>query len=434
MNSRSQIMRKNVLIIDQNLSSKVLLLDFLRQKSFRLFTVSEGARALELLQCESFVCIFSDLAGIRALDRMKRHPLNVPLISFEEQDQKKQSSLVTATLKYPIQEEDLEAVLLEFVFQEEAVPMLVKSPSMKQVLKRVEKIAQSHSNVFIIGESGTGKEVVASRIHALSKRASFPFVKVNCAALPDTLIESEFFGHEKGAFTGAHVKRIGRFERADRGTLLLDEISEIPALLQAKLLRVVQEQELERLGGVEAFKVDVRLISTSNQNMQEALQQKRFREDLYYRLNVIPIFLPPLRERREDILPLAHWFLEQLCMRNQLAHKTLSSAAQEKLCHYSWPGNVRELRNVIEHSLVMADDVCIKEVLFDPSSQLKKPSESHHITLKALEKKHILATFKRNHCHQAKTARDLGISVRTLRNKFKLYRNEELVKRGKVGQ
>ena len=430
----SRIMRKNVLIIDKNLASKELLLELLRQKGFRLFTVSEAARALELLQRENFACIFSDLAGIRSLERMKRQPGTIPLISTENREQKKQRTSIAAVLKHPIQKEDFEAVLREWVFKEETIPMIAESRSMKQVLKRVEKIAQSHSNVFIVGESGTGKEVVAGKIHTLSKRASFPFIKVNCAALPDTLIESEFFGHEKGAFTGAHLKRIGRFERADRGTLLLDEISEIPAPLQAKLLRVVQEQELERLGGTEAFKVDVRLISTSNQNMQEALQQKRFREDLYYRLNVIPIFLPPLRERREDILPLANWFLQQICARNQLAHKTLSSAAQKTLYHYSWPGNVRELRNVIEHSLVMSDAPRIEEVLFDPSSCLKKTGELHHITLKALEKKHILATFKSNHYHQGKAAKELGISVRTLRNKLKLYRNEELFEGGKVGQ
>ncbi|MEM7175810.1 MAG: sigma-54 dependent transcriptional regulator [Chlamydiota bacterium] len=415
------MMTKSVLIIDKNLAARELLLELLRQKGFRLFTVSEGAGALELLQRENFACIFSDLAGIRSLKRMKRQPEAIPLIALEGGEQKKQQRSVAAALKHPVQKADLEAVLRQWVFREDAVPMIAESRPMKQILKRVEKIAQSHSNVFIIGESGTGKEVVASKIHALSKRAAFPFIKVNCAALPDTLIESEFFGHEKGAFTGAHLKRIGRFERADRGTLLLDEISEIPAALQAKLLRVVQEQELERLGGTEAFKVDVRLISTSNQNMQEALQQKRFREDLYYRLNVIPIFLPPLRERREDILPLANWFLQQICARNQLVDTTFSRAAREKLCQYSWPGNVRELRNVIEHSLVMSNAACIEEVLFDPSAQLKKPSDQQQMTLKALEKKHVLATFKRNNCHQGKTATALGISVRTLRNKLKLY-------------
>ena len=189
--------------------------------------------------------------------------------------------------------------------------IIAESPLMQKILKDVSTIAKSTSSVFVSGESGTGKEVIAQAIHRLSHRAGQAFIKVNCAAIPASLLESEFFGHEKGAFTGAINRRIGRFELADKGTLLLDEISEIPLELQPKLLRAVQEMEFERVGGTQHITVDVRLISTSNRLMKDAVEQKLFREDLYYRLNVVPIHLPPLRDRREDIIPLAEYFLQQ---------------------------------------------------------------------------------------------------------------------------
>ncbi|MFZ0564767.1 MAG: sigma-54 dependent transcriptional regulator, partial [Chlamydiales bacterium] len=214
-------------------------------------------------------------------------------------------------------------------------------------------------SVLIDGESGTGKEVIAGAIHAHSLRANRPFIRVNCAAIPDTLIESEFFGHEKGAFTGASSKHVGRFELADKGTLLLDEVTEIPITLQPKLLRVIQEQEFERVGGTKPVSVDVRLIATSNRNLKEAISEKIFREDLYYRLNVVPIHLPPLRERREEILPLVHHFLHKFCCKNKQKIKTLTPAAQKKLLEYHWPGNIRELANVIERVVVLDRDPII---------------------------------------------------------------------------
>ncbi len=186
---------------------------------------------------------------------------------------------------------------------------------MKKILENVKQIAKSNASVMITGESGTGKEVIAHAIHYSSPRVNKPFIRVNCAAIPDTLVESEFFGHEKGAFTGANTKRSGRFELAHEGTLLLDEITEVPIGLQAKLLRAIQEQEFERVGGSKPVKVDVRLVSTSNRMIQEAIKDKVLREDLYYRLNVVPIHIPPLRERKEDIIPLAEFFLAKLCRR-----------------------------------------------------------------------------------------------------------------------
>lgn len=305
--------------------------------------------------------------------------------------------------------------------------LIAESVWMKQILSDVNKIAKSSASVFISGESGTGKEVIAHAIHAQSQRTAHPFIKVNCAAIPPPLLESEFFGHEKGAFTGAINKKPGRFELADKGTLLLDEISEIPLELQAKLLRAVQEMEFERVGGVTPVHVDVRLISTSNRSMKEAVEQKIFREDLYYRLNVVPIHLPPLRERKEDILPLAEFFLKNLCKENQKPIKILSSNAKQKLLAHNWPGNIRELANVIERSIVMntvdfleAHQIYLE--LFCPIKEAPISLSNPGITLAEMEKRLILETLARENNNRTKTAKTLGISIRTLRNKLHAYR------------
>lgn len=231
--------------------------------------------------------------------------------------------------------------------------VIYKSPIMQQILAQVEQVAKSNASVFISGESGTGKEVIAQAIHDASLRHNNPYIKVNCAAIPETLMESEFFGHEKGAFTGASAKRLGRFELGNTGTLFLDEVTEIPISLQAKLLRAIQEKEFERVGGVKPVKVDVRIIATTNRDIKEAIQNKVIREDLYYRLNVVPIHLPALRERPEDIIPLADYFLERVSTENRFPLKTLSVSAKKKLQDYAFPGNVRELSNIIERAAVM---------------------------------------------------------------------------------
>ncbi|QVL58123.1 MAG: sigma-54-dependent Fis family transcriptional regulator [Simkaniaceae bacterium] len=411
---------KKVLIIEKELSSRELLFSLLKGKEFQLFTVEDGMSALELLQKRSFDLIFSDLKGIKTLDRSSRRPLGTPIIHLSDENDPSLKD-IDHVLKKPFSEKGVSLLLLHLL--EKAKPkktIIAESPRMKKILREVEKIAKSHSNVFIFGESGTGKEVIAGLIHSFSRRNAHPFIRVNCAALPDTLIESEFFGHEKGSFTGAHQKRIGRFERADKGTLLLDEVSEIPSILQAKLLRVVQEQEFERVGGTEAIHVDVRLVSTSNREMKEAIDEKTFRADLYYRLNVIPIYLPPLRERKEDILPLASHFLREVCERNQIPHKAFSKKAEEKLLGYSWPGNIRELRNVIEHGVVMDYSNIIEEehLLIDPKGS---EEELPIVTIKELEKKHILKMLEHLDGNRTQAAKALGISVRTLRNKLKEY-------------
>ena len=409
---------KQVLIIEKQLLKREKLSQLIKKKCIRLSSVEDGVGAVKLLQKSSFELIFSDLEGIQKLKRSKWWPLKIPLIQLKEKEDPHILE-VTHTLTFPFDAGEIQKIFQNI--KRHTCKIIAESDQMKQLLHKVKKVAQSHSNLFISGESGTGKEVIAGMVHALSKRASHPFIRVNCAALPDTLVESELFGHERGSFTGAFQRRIGRFELADPGTLLLDEISEIPIPLQAKLLRVVQEQEFERVGGTHPIQVDVRLISTSNRNMEEAIELNRFRKDLYYRLNVVPIHLPPLRERKEDILPLATHFLREVCDHNQIAMKTLSAHAQDKLFNYSWRGNIRELRNVIECGVVMdcADQIEACHLFVEEGSD--QAGYNHATSLKELEKQHILHTLR--HClgNRTKTAQILGISVRTLRNKLKTY-------------
>ncbi len=300
--------------------------------------------------------------------------------------------------------------------------LIAESPAMKRILQDLEKIARSSASIFISGESGTGKEVLASAIHQLSPRALAPFVKVNCAAIPETLVEAEFFGFERGSFTGALAKKIGRFELADGGTLFLDEVTEIPVLLQPKLLRAIQEQEFERVGGMRSIKVNIRFLAASNRNVQEALESKIFREDLYYRLNVFSILIPPLRERPEDIVPLAYHFLEKTCKENLKSPKKLSERAIQKLLKYPWPGNVRELANLIERTVVLDFDPLIDaEHLYLEIEKKTVPSIHVGMTLHELEKRLILDTLDTYHQNRTRAAEILGISVRTLRNKLHEY-------------
>jgi len=407
---------RQVLIIGQDLSKRERLSQLLKKEEVGISSVEDGIGALDLLQTRSFDLIFSDLQGIQRLKRSKLWPLKASLVHLKR-DEDPHILEIAQTLIPPLDAKKVKNFLQNI--KREHLKVIAESSQMKQVLHQVEKVAKSHSNIFISGESGTGKEIIAGMIHNLSKRATHPFVCVNCAALSDTLIESEFFGHEKGAFTGAFQKRIGRFELANLGSLLLDEVSEIPASLQAKLLRVVQEQEFERVGGMHSVHVDVRLISTSNRNMKETINLNNFRKDLYYRLNVVPIYLPPLRERKEDILPLAKYFLKEVCNTNQIPMKTLSAHAQNKLLNYSWAGNIRELRNVIEYGVVMNCSEQIEEEHLCIESD--SCSANPYITLKELEKQHILHTLQRWRGNRTKAAQILGISVRTLRNKLKLY-------------
>lgn len=410
---------KTSLLIAKDESSFHLLETFLKTKQIQV------KRSKNLcLKEEHFDLIFCELSE-EVLDYLSSTKIKDPLIGIGDP---LNTALLSKALRLgifhvlikPLLLEHLEVLFEKFLeHKKERYPLVAQSPSMKKLLESLPNIARSSSSVFIKGESGTGKEVLATLLHTLSPRAHLPFIRVNCAAIPATLLESEFFGHEKGAFTGALQRRAGRFEMAHSGTLLLDEISEIPMELQPKLLRVIQEREFERLGGSKPIHVDVRLISTSNREMKEAISQKIFREDLFFRLHVIPIEIPPLRERTEDILPLAERFLQYQCSIHQRDPILLAPCAQDKLLSYSWPGNVRELSNVIERTIVMT---CNKTIMAeDLILEFSCPIPTASQTLAEMEKTHILTTLKATGNNRSQAAKHLGISVRTLRNKLKLF-------------
>jgi DNA-binding NtrC family response regulator len=320
--------------------------------------------------------------------------------------------------------------------------LLGRSPAMEQLRQLIRKVARTQATVLIQGESGTGKELVARALYRESPRHSAPFIRVNCAAVPENLIESEFFGHEKGAFTGALNKREGRFELAHGGTILLDEISEISPHVQAKLLRVLQERELERVGGSRTIKVDVRVIATTNRDLEQSVERKEFRQDLYFRLNVVPIFVPPLRERREDVILLAEQFMQRFGRKHGVKTSGLSPACRVALEAHSWPGNVRELQNVIERAVILCADGELLEPAhlgFNSHSSLsawtvtapaaastttpRSAAETSDdlVSLGELEKRHILLTLDKCGGNRTHAARKLGISIRTLRNKLNEY-------------
>ncbi len=307
--------------------------------------------------------------------------------------------------------------------------MIGESAAMKDVYSQIAKIAASKSTVLIRGESGTGKELVARAMHFQGPRAAQPFIKVNCAALSAGLLESELFGHEKGSFTGAHQRKIGRFELADKGTLLLDEVSEIPPDLQPKLLRALQEREIDRVGGTTSILIDVRIIATSNRNLEEAVEQGEFREDLFFRLNVIPIQLPPLRERKEDIPALMDHFLEHFAGENGRQGLQFGEGVHKALQAYDWPGNVRELQNAIERAVVLAEStrITVSDFAFVTAARVPRHGGGRlraGMTVAQMEKELIFKTLEGCNDNRTRAAGLLGISVRTLRNKLKEYREE----------
>jgi DNA-binding NtrC family response regulator len=304
------------------------------------------------------------------------------------------------------------------------------SESMQQIYSLIEQVASSSASVLITGESGTGKELVARTIHMLSPRRKGPFVAINCSAIPETLIESEIFGHEKGAFTGAASRRQGCFELANSGTLLLDEIAEMPVFLQAKLLRVLEERIIRRLGGSMEIPVDVRVLAATNRSPQEAVRSGAFREDLLYRLNVITIELPPLRQRKEDIPLLAQHLIVQLAERHNRAARLLSPAALDVLRSHDWPGNVRELRNAIERAVIICSGEQIERhhLAPYPVDQRSRMRNEDTITfpigmpIEEIERQMILRTLQKTNNNKTRAAELLKISLKTLHNKLKLYR------------
>ena len=337
---------------------------------------------------------------------------------------------------------ELMAAVLEAVSDDER-PMVARDKSMLAVVELANRIAPSDASVLITGESGVGKEVMARYVHRKSRRAARPFVSVNCAAIPENLLESELFGHEKGAFTGAVARRVGKFEEADGGTLLLDEISEMDTRLQAKLLRALQEREIDRVGGSGPVKVDIRIIATSNRDLQKAVRDGIFREDLLFRLNVVNLGIPPLRDRPEDALALAEHFLKKYAAANGLPHRPLNEAARLQIATRSWAGNVRELENAMHRAVLLASGTEIgPDAIRAPDGsafhssgsgggvarQAAEAADAAHYmvgrTVAEVEQDLILDTL--DHCFGNRThaANILGISIRTLRNKLKLYNDQ----------
>jgi DNA-binding NtrC family response regulator len=349
---------------------------------------------------------------------------------------------------------ELIAAVLEAV-TEEANTMIASDPSMKSVLQLAEKIAPSEATVMITGESGTGKEVMSKFMHRKSKRKDGPFIAVNCAAIPENLLESELFGHEKGSFTGATARRVGKFEEAHGGTILLDEVSEMHPLLQAKLLRAIQEKEITRIGSNDVVKVNTRIIATSNRDLQKSVEKGEFREDLYFRLNVINIHLPALRERPADILELARFFAEKFAEENGIEKKKISTESAKKLQTYGWRGNIRELENTMHRAILMSSEKEIEaDAIFLTDSDFTQGNASDAVaatnspsldqptseattienaegvesligkTISEVERDMIINTL--GHClgNRTHAAKILGISIRTLRNKLNQYKDD----------
>ncbi len=338
---------------------------------------------------------------------------------------------------------DLIAAVLQAVAEEDNT-FIAKDPSMQPILQMVDRVGGSDASILVTGESGTGKEVLARYLHRKSRRRGGNFVSVNCAAIPDNLLESELFGHEKGAFTGAVARRIGKFEEANGGTLLLDEISEMDSRLQAKLLRAIQEREIDRVGGTQPIRIDIRLIATSNRDLEEEVRAKRFREDLYFRLNVVNLHLPPLRSRMADIAPLAEYFAEKYAKANGLPKRALAPETVAALQAHHWRGNVRELENTMHRAVLMAREAKIEPEAIMLSGQSlgpEKPTASQIAaqiasekagttgglvgrTVADVERDLIMDTLQYCLGNRTNAANILGISIRTLRNKLKQYSEE----------
>ncbi len=448
---------QTALVVDDEPLMRKFLVETLTRMGFAVQDAADGGEALQKIKTETFDLIFSDIKmpNVSGMDVLRKVRAESPestvvMMTAYATVESAVEAMKVGAFDYiikPFSPDQIEMVtrraterqslieenkylrgeiLREYGFGE----IIGNTSVMHGVFEVIKKVANSRATVLVQGESGTGKELVARAIHYNSTRANAPFIKVNCAALPENLLESELFGHEKGAFTGAVIRRSGRFELAHRGTLLLDEISEIPLGLQAKLLRVLQEREFERVGGSRPIKVDVRIVATTNRNLDEEIEAKRFREDLFFRLNVIPITLPPLRDRDGDIPLLAEHFVDRYCRENSRPLKRFSAEALDLMSGYAWPGNVRELQNVIERAVVLDADEEIQPEHLAFRHVGSGEDETDEIvdavgnTVAEMERRLILRTLEALGGNRGRTADMLQISVRTLRNKLNQYRTQ----------
>ncbi|GAB4246381.1 MULTISPECIES: sigma-54-dependent transcriptional regulator [Deferrisoma] len=431
---------KQLLVVDDDPDMRLALQLTLRKAGYDCTLAADGQEALDLLRRRSFDLVVTDLrmprvGGIELLERMSAAAPHTPALVITAHgsvDAAVESMKLGALdfLQKPFGPEVLLAKISSVLARATPRPrgrpktaFVAEDPAMEPVLALIEAAAATRATVLITGESGTGKEVVARRIHELSPWADGPFVGVNCAAVPANLMESELFGHEKGAFTGATEARPGRFEQAQGGTILLDEVSEMEPALQAKLLRVLQEREVERVGGRKPIPLELRVVATTNRDLPEEVRRGRFREDLFYRLQVIPIEVPPLRRRPRDIVPLARHFLERARRAYGLAEAELTAEAERALASHDWPGNVRELQNTVERAAVISRGGPIRpEHLLLGKGAVRQEGELRvDGTLEEMERRIILAAFEQHGRNKKATARALGINVKTLRAKLKAY-------------
>lgn len=445
---------ERILILDDETAVRAVLADLLREMGFQPLAVATIHQARMLLKEENFDLVLSDVRlsdgnGLEFLQEVRQQQPRLRLMvmtGFGSLDSAVEAIRlgVFDYLVKPIDASRLQVTLdrLQQFLQLESENTYLRqevrqrqetgiewgqSPAMVRVKELIEKISATDATVLIQGESGTGKEVVARALHEGSTRAAKPFIRVNCAAIPATLLESEFFGHEKGAFTGAVQRREGRFETAHEGTLLLDEISEIPPDLQVKLLRVLQEREIERVGGNATIRVDVRVLATTNRTLKEEVKAGRFREDLYYRLNVVPIELPALRERGDDIIQLAEHFLREFTRKHGKPRMRLNADTKVRLRAYPWPGNVRELQNALERAVILASPEAGLQAEDFPQNSPSAPAPDDWVgsvvpTMAELERRAIALALKQHGGNRTRAAEALGISIRTMRNKLASYR------------
>ena len=443
--------RASILIVEDEDSQRSLLSGLLRKEGYIIGEAGTGTDALEVFKKDIFELVLLDYKlpdtdGLTLLKKFKEINPEVEIIMVTAfgSIENAVGALKAGATEYLTKPIDLDDLLFKIKKTEEKTYLVRENRVLKETLKDrfksedfvyqsekmhevaslIVRIASTDSTCIINGESGVGKEVVVDLLHSLSDRKENPLIKVNCAAIPETLLESELFGYEKGAFTGAYQRKIGKFELANKGTIFLDEIGDIPLVLQSKLLRVLQEREVERLGGLHSVKVDVRIVTATNKNLDEEVKKGAFREDLYYRLNVVNIRVPPLRERKEDILLLIDFFLKKYNARHKKNVKGVTREVRDMLMKYDYPGNVRELENITERAVVLTrGDYISKEDLPAVSGETKDLLEKNmKETVEIIERNMILDALIGSEWVQTKAASILGLSERMLRYKIKKYK------------
>lgn len=455
-----------ILVADDEDNVSKLLALVLKEKGYRIILAKNGQEALAQFKQMSMALVLMDIRmpemdGLTALRKLKEINKSVPIILMTAYagvetavdalklgafdyiikpfDLEDVLSLVKKALDYSQNQVEDMAILDKLALYDEngqSQKILTNSPLMMALCRNIAKVSQTSATVLITGESGVGKELVAKAIHYHSPRSTGPFIKVNCGALPETLLESALFGHEKGAFTGAQQRQLGLFERANHGTLFLDEVGEMSASLQVKLLRVLQEREFEPLGSHKTIQTDFRLIAATNRNLHDMVKENRFRMDLFYRLNVMPFVIPPLRKRPEDIALLANYFVQKFCTEHQNNYLKLTPEAEQILEQYSWPGNVRELSNAIEHAVVMSTGMFIypsdlpNHLINGHNDEVRicllhngddNDRQTLKETMKTYEREVIHNALRSNQGHRELTAKALGVSKRTLLYKIQEY-------------